>query len=149
MGIKPPLIISIALHVGVLLLFCSNIGNIFSSKIKDTGYVVFDYVEIGKKSKAPIISQQEGKLSKTTAKTDEKETVNQESPPKESAKTEKKQIEAKKEKKEKSVVLDKKKKKSPPSKVKREKKPPKKTDTKSKANDKAVVNLRKNKKMQD
>lgn len=149
MGIKPPLIISIALHVGVLLLFYSNIGNIFSSKIKDTGYVVFDYVEIGKKSKAPIISQQEGKLSKTKAKTDEKETVNQESQPKESAKTEKKQIEAKKEKKEKSVVLDKKKKKSPPSKVKREKKPPKKTDTKSKANDKAVVNLRKNKKIKN
>lgn len=146
---KSPLIISIALHVGVLLLFSSNIGSIFSSKIKDTGYLVFDYVEIDKKSKAPIISQQEGKLSKTKAKTDEKETVKQESQPKESTKTEKQQVEVKKDKEEKAVSLDKKKKKSPQSKVKKEKKAPKKVDTKSKANDKAVVNLRKNKNMKN
>jgi len=149
MGMKSPLIISIALHVGVLLLFSSNIGSIFSSKIKDTGYLVFDYVEIDKKSKAPIISQQEGKLSKTKAKTDEKETVKQESQPKESTKTEKQQVEVKKDKEEKAVSLDKKKKKSPQSKVKKEKKAPKKVDTKSKANDKAVVNLRKNKNMKN
>ena len=146
---KSPLIISIALHVGVLLLFSSNIGSIFSSKIKDTGYLVFDYVELDKKSKAPIISQQEGKLSKTKAKTDEKETVKQESQPKESTKTEKQQVEVKKDKEEKAVSLDKKKKKSPQSKVKKEKKAPKKVDTKSKANDKAVVNLRKNKNMKN
>ncbi len=149
MGMKSPLIISIALHVGVLLLFSSNIGSIFSSKIKDTGYLVFDYVELDKKSKAPIISQQEGKLSKTKAKTDEKETVKQESQPKESTKTEKQQVEVKKDKEEKAVSLDKKKKKSPQSKVKKEKKAPKKVDTKSKANDKAVVNLRKNKNMKN
>ena len=146
MGMNRPLVISIILHIVLVSLFCSNIGNIFSSKIKDTGYVVFDYVEIGNKSKAPIISQQEGKLSKTKAKTDEKETVKQESQPKESAKTEKKQTEERKEKQEKSVSLDKKKKKSPQPKIKKEKKTPKKIDTKSKANDKAVVNLRKNKK---
>ena len=146
MGIKRPLVISIALHIVLLSLFCSNLGNIFSTKIKDTVYVVFDYVEIDKKSKAPIISQQEGKLSKTKAKTDEKEVVKQESQPKESTKTEKKQVEVKKEKEEKAVSLDKKKKKSTPPKPKKEKKTSKKPDVKSKANDKAVVNLRKNKK---
>ena len=150
MGIKHPLVISITLHIVLVLLFSSNIGNMFSSKIKDTGYVVFDYVEISNKSKAPILSQHEGKLSKTKAKTDEKETVKHESQPKESAKTAKKQIkENKKEtkkKEEKAVALDKKKKNSPPSKVKKEKKLLQKNDAKSKANDKAIVNLRKNKK---
>ena len=146
MGIKRPLVISITLHIVLVLLFSSNIGNMFSSKIKDTGYVVFDYVEIGDKSKAPVLSQQEGKLSKTKARTDEKETVKQESQPKESAKTDKKQIKETKKKEEKAVALDKKKKNSPPSKIKKEKKPPKKNEAQSKANDRAVVNLRKNKK---
>jgi outer membrane biosynthesis protein TonB len=56
---------------------CSfDIGNLFSSKIKDSGYVVFDFVEIGKKSKAPIISETEGKASKTKASNSEDERLN-------------------------------------------------------------------------
>lgn len=146
MGIKCPLLISIAAHVVLLLLSYINIGGIFSSKIKDNNYAVFDYVEIGKKSKAPIISQEEGKLSKTKAKTDEKEVVKQESQPKESTKTEKKEVEKLKKKEEKTVAIKKNKKKVSPHKSKHDKKQPKKADKKSKANDKAVVNLRKNKK---
>ena len=146
MGINRPFLISVTVHIALLLLSCSNINVFFSSKIKDTGYVVFDYVEVGEKSKAPIISQQEGKLSKTKAKTDEKETVIQQSQPKESTKSEKEKVEKTKKKEEMAVAVKKDKKKAPPKKKKPIKKAQKKIDTKPKANDKAVVNLRKNKK---
>jgi hypothetical protein len=56
---------------------CSfNLGSLFSSKIKDSGYVVFDFVEIGQKSKAPIISETEGSASKTKASNFEDERLN-------------------------------------------------------------------------
>ncbi len=142
MNIKNPLLISIIAHVILLLLSYSNIGNLFSSRIKDKGYAVYDFVEIGSKSKAPILSDKEGRLSKTKARSDEKEIVQQESQPSESAKAESKKVE--KDEKEKAVAIDKKKKDKP--KKEKKKETSKKADKKSKTDQKAVVNLRKNKK---
>ena len=144
MNIKSPLLISIAAHIVLLLLSYVDINGLFSSRIKDSGYAVFDYVEIGAKSKAPILSDKEGKLSKTKARSDEKTTVNQDTQPSESTKSEKKKADKDTSKDDKAVSIDKKK----PSKKKNEKKKEKnkKADNKSKAGDKAVVNLRKNKK---
>ena len=149
-----PLIISVILHVVLLALSYTNFNGMFSSKIKDSGYVVFDFVEIGNKSKAPIISDTEGKLSKTKAKTPEKEKVVQKSQPTESAKSKEKEkkSEEKESKKDDSKKDDDKavslkdKKKQPKKEEKKSKKSAKKSNNSSKADEKAIVNLRKNKK---
>lgn len=151
------LILSIALHVIVITLSYLNLGGMFSPKIKDKGYAVFDFVEIGDISKAPVLSDIEGKASKKKAKTPEKETVKvQDQPSESSAKTEKveekkEKVEDKKEEKkddEKAISLKDKKKddKKKPEKKKPVKKSQNKAKNDSKAAEKAVVNLRKNKK---
>ena len=144
MKIERSLIISIALHIALLLISYFNINTIFSSKVKDKGYAVFDFVTIDKKSKAPVLSETEGKLSKSKARTDEKEVVTQKSQPSESIKSEKKKSENKKETRK--IVPEKKKKQEQKKQKKIETK--KKPENKSNASDKAVVNLRKNKKTQ-
>ena len=141
MKIEKSLIISIALHIALLLISYLNLNMIFPSKVKDNGYAVFDFVTISKTSKAPVLSETEGKLSKSKARTDEKEIVTQKSQPSESSKTEKKKTENKQETKK---IIPEKKKPEPKKQKKIESK--KKTEKKSKASDKAVVNLRKNKK---
>ncbi|MBR1480159.1 MAG: hypothetical protein IJ599_04720 [Alphaproteobacteria bacterium] len=156
MNNRTPLVVSIVAHVILLLLSFCNMDGLFTPKIKDRGYAVFDFVEIGSKSKAPILSDKEGRVSKTKARTPEKETVNQENQPVESMKSENKEkpIEKKNDKMEvktrkddeKAVSLNKKKTKL--LKKETQKKSSKNTKAKkaSKTNEKAVVNLRKNKK---
>lgn len=144
MNNKTPLIISIIIHIIVILLSCTNFNNLFRSKMKSSNYAVFDFVQIGEKSKAPILSDVEGKLSKTKAKTSEKETVNQSTQPTEASKEKSKKdegkAEAKNKKDDKAISLkNKKKEKAKPEKKKS------KADQSSKSNEKAIVNLRKNK----
>ena len=156
MNNRTPLVVSIVAHVILLLLSFFNIDGLFTPKIKDKGYAVFDFVEIGSKSKAPVLSDKEGRISKTKARTPEKETVNRENQPVESMKSENKEkpIEKKndkteaKTKKDDEKAVSLKKKKTEPLKKETQKKSSKNTKAKkaSKTNEKAVVNLRKNKK---
>ncbi|MDR0942729.1 MAG: cell envelope integrity protein TolA [Holosporales bacterium] len=160
MNSRTPLIISIVLHVAAIILAYANFGRIFSPKIKDSGYAVFDFVEIGSKSKAPILSDTHGRLSKIKAKTPEdkavrveKKQLTESDKPEDSKKseTEKSSKEPPKEdKSDDAVVIDKKKpeKKKEKSKSKSEKKTASKSKTskKSNSNEKAVVNLEKSKK---
>lgn len=144
MNNKTPLIISIIIHIIVISLSYTNFNNLFRSKMKSSNYAVFDFVQIGEKSKAPILSDVEGKLSKTKAKTSEKETVNQSTQPTEASKEKSKKdegkAEAKNKKDDKAISLkNKKKEKAKPEKKKS------KADQSSKSNEKAIVNLRKNK----
>lgn len=144
MNNKTPLIISIIIHIIVISLSYTNFNNLFRSKMKSSNYAVFDFVQIGEKSKAPILTDVEGKLSKTKAKTSEKETVNQSTQPteasKEKSKKDEMKSEAKNKKDDKAISLkNKKKEKAKPEKKKS------KADQSSKSNEKAIVNLRKNK----
>lgn len=148
MNNRNPLIISIVLHIFLMILSYTNFNGLFSSKIKDSGYVVFDFVEIGDKSKAPVISETEGKLSKTKAKTPEKERINQKSQPSESSKSKEKETKkdnSQKNKNDEKAISLKNKKKQLNKNEKKNKKSADKSKS-SKANEKAVVNLRKNKK---
>lgn len=143
MNIKNPLLISVVIHVVLILLSYTNMGGMFSTKIKDSGHAVFDYVEIGPKSKAPVLSDKDGRLSKTKGRTDKKDTISQKKQPAESSKSETKKNKKNEGKKEKTVSVGKKK----DSVKKTEKKSEKKSaNKKAKADEKAVVNLRKNKK---
>ncbi len=148
MGTKTPFLISIALHTLLLLLSYMHVGGMFSHKTKDKGYVVFDYVEVGAKSKAPILSSEEGKISRKKARIDEKENEQQKSQTDKSPKEKENKIEKTKEQKEKTVAIDKKKKQQKPRKKDTgKKKSEKKVGKSSKTEDKkAVVNLGRNKK---
>ncbi len=88
-----PLILSTLLHVIVISISYYGIKNPFSSEdaIKDNGYVVYDFVQIGPKSKAPILSDVEGRVSKTKSQTKEKETVSAKNQPEESSAPKKEQ----------------------------------------------------------
>jgi outer membrane biosynthesis protein TonB len=143
---KLALIASIVLHALILALMYVNFGNIFSPKLKDSGYMVFDYVSIGPKSKAPILSDYAGRLNKQKAPQLEhspaKESKKQPSEAtKPIEKKPKKEPEvAKKHAKEEAVPIGKSKKEKQPK--KQEKKPQKKEAT-AQTEDKAIVNLRK------
>ncbi len=152
------LIISIIIHVVVIALCYFGIGGLFSERIKDSGHVVFDFVEIGPKSKAPMLSQVEGKTSKTKAQTPEDQTITALNQPSESAPRKeeknpelKKKEEAKKEPPKDEKVVPIKDKKAKPTKKEPKKKQEQKsqkniTQTNSKALDNSVVNLNRNKK---
>jgi outer membrane biosynthesis protein TonB len=173
-----PLLISLVLHGLIIILACGNFGDMFSTKIKDSGYAVFDFVEIGEKSKAPVLSRTNGKLSKTQSQAEEtgrpqldrSEPVKESKPkPEEHEPAEDKKKEPEPEKEEppkpvddpKAVAIDEAKKpeKEQPKKKAAEpaaKKPVKKPDTnknkkpsKPKSNSKAVVNLQQNKRRRD
>ncbi len=134
-----PLIASVFLHILVVISSYFSIGS-RSKAIKDSGFTVYDFVQVGPKSKAPVLSDTPGKASKTKARADEKQTVSQKSQPKESSKTnEKKRTTPKKNDPAKSVPLKGKKPNPKP------KSNPKKPSVSQKASEKAVVNLRKNK----
>lgn len=62
--------LSIILHVIVLVLSLFKFGNIFDKTIKDNGYAVFDFVAVGDKSTAPVLSKENGKASKTKSYVD-------------------------------------------------------------------------------
>lgn len=53
---KKFLYFSLFFHVFGLVIISLNFHNMFSTKIKDNGHVVFDFVKIGTKSQAPILS---------------------------------------------------------------------------------------------
>ena len=143
---NPAFVISCIAHIVIISISYFQMGELFSKKIKDSGYVVFDFVQIGPKSKAPVLSNKEGRISKTKAKTKDKdESLNIKSQPEESS-TKKNTP-----KKEKTVQNPKKKStgktlpvKNKPHKKDNQKKVSPKND--SKASEKAIVNLRKNKK---
>ncbi|GHT88440.1 hypothetical protein FACS1894113_0870 [Alphaproteobacteria bacterium] len=155
-------ILSCAIHIGAIVASYFSFGDFFSKKIKDSGYVVFDFVELGPKSKAPIISETEGKPSRTKSKAKEepkpepieKHQVGSDKIEPETVKEQK--IEEKKEeqkpkemKKEEKILSAKPKEKLKPAAKPNEIKKPvgkKKTANKSASNEKAIVNLHKNKK---
>ncbi len=60
-----PFIISIIVHILFMVCLSFNINNPFSRKIEDKGYAVFEFKEIGEKSKAPVLSNEEGHVSKS------------------------------------------------------------------------------------
>lgn len=61
-------ILSLAIHCAVIFCIYFDVGELFSPRLKDSGHAVFDFVEIGKKSKAPVLSETEGHVSKTKSK---------------------------------------------------------------------------------
>lgn len=67
-----PLILSLIIHIVFIIGSAVSIRNPFTNKLQDKGFTVFEYKEIGMKSKAPILSQDEGHASKT--KTRKKDT---------------------------------------------------------------------------
>ncbi|MDR1365123.1 MAG: hypothetical protein LBJ42_00870, partial [Holosporales bacterium] len=66
-----PLIASLVIHGLVIALTCVNFSGMRSPAQKDTGYAVFDYVEIGSKSKAPALSNKNDRLGKTQSQSNE------------------------------------------------------------------------------
>ncbi|MDR0744708.1 MAG: cell envelope integrity protein TolA [Holosporales bacterium] len=149
--------LSLLLHAVVILFCYVGLDGIFSRKLKDSGYAVFDFVEIGHKSKAPILSNTEGKASKSKSKTKENDNLDIKTQPTESSIAEEKEDKASwknkpsktstDKKKEKEISINKKNK----DKHREHNKPEgKKRTTKPKAAapEKAVRNLRRNKKKQ-
>lgn len=133
-----PLILSLIIHVLFVIVGTVSIKNPFSSKLQDKGFAVFEYKEIGSKSKAPILSKDEGHASKTKSKkkdTDATPTVKKTT-----------ENEAKKEEQKVKEVSpkDNKNDEKPKKKDKKEKTSDKKIEPKKA--DKAVVNLKRNKK---
>lgn len=63
-----PLILSLIIHILFIIGSTVSIRNPFANKLQDKGFTVFEYKEIGMKSKAPILSQDEGHASKTKAR---------------------------------------------------------------------------------
>ena len=58
--------LSVILHIAVLTLSFLNLDRfIKNNAIKDNGHVVFDFVTIGSKSKAPVLSPINSRASKT------------------------------------------------------------------------------------
>ncbi|MDR2666681.1 MAG: cell envelope integrity protein TolA [Holosporales bacterium] len=146
---KKPLLVSFILHVVVVLLLYADVGRIFSSKIKDSGYAVFDFVELGDKSKAPVLSNQEGKLSKTKSNaSDEAPDTSMQSPANlpESKEEVTNRSDTDDGETPKVVVKEKRKKQTQkPPKTKKHKKEDWKSSSKSQTKEKAVVNLKRDK----
>ncbi|MDR0695479.1 MAG: hypothetical protein LBF56_01745 [Holosporales bacterium] len=146
---KLALVTSIALHAAIISLMYINFGGLYSTKPEDSGYVIFDYIDVGDKSKAPVLSRTEDRISKQKSQTTEQDdaicAMNQPSEgTKIPDKQEKNEHEAQKEddkEKDAAVPINKKKRSE-----QRAPKPVKKKASKNKSSEKAVVNLRKNKK---
>ena len=56
--------ISILLHIILIIISLFKFNDVFKNTIKDNGYAVFDFVSIGNKSTAPVLSKENGKTSK-------------------------------------------------------------------------------------
>ena len=154
--------LSISLHLVLLLVSYLNLGNLGSKyMLKDSGHAVFDFVAIGAKSKAPVLSTQSARASKNKTHSDLKQTDNQESsthsqnnePNKNNQKNDKKKDKTKDNKKADNNTSLKKsdKKKNKPTRVPaktNDKKQNRSSDkaTKPKRANKALVNMNDNKK---
>ena len=77
--------ISIFLHVTLLGMSYFQFEHMFSKAIKDNGHAVFDFVTLGAKSKAPVLSKETNKASKQKSHTDDKDTVMAKNQPEEVA----------------------------------------------------------------
>ena len=67
--------ISITLHIIILILSYLGLGDTLGKhSIKDTGHVVFDFVTIGNKSRAPVLSNENSRVGRTKSHTEEKKT---------------------------------------------------------------------------
>ncbi|MDR0640536.1 MAG: cell envelope integrity protein TolA [Holosporales bacterium] len=156
MNSRLALLISIGMHCFAAIIGYINYGGFFSEKIKDSGYTVFDFVEIGQKSRAPVLSSADGRVSKIKTQNTDKDAVTNEAQPTEN------NIEQKETSKSEEAATDKKGKDDDhavPMKPRKEKHPPKKPNKKKgdsgkKTNkpkpaktskNKAIVNLNKNK----
>lgn len=65
--------ISISLHIVILILSYFDFhGFIWKKPIKDTGHIVFDFVTIGNKSKAPVLSTENSRASRKKTHTEGK-----------------------------------------------------------------------------
>ncbi|MDR1233723.1 MAG: cell envelope integrity protein TolA [Holosporales bacterium] len=145
------LAISVGIHCLAIFAGYLSYGDFFSSKIKDSGYTVFDFVEIGKKSKAPVLSNTDGRVSKIKAQNTDKDSVAMQSQPSENSieqnKTGEDSADKGKKKDENSVPLKPKKEKKKISQKKGNDGKKKDKGKKAKApGNKAIVNLNKNKK---
>ncbi|MDR1476141.1 MAG: hypothetical protein LBI20_02360 [Holosporales bacterium] len=136
-----PLVISILIHLAAGIIAYFDMGSFLSPKLSDSGFAVFDFVEIGQKSKSPILSENEGRVSKTKSQNQANSTAvpkkNQSSTNSPAVRPKNKEADAAPVKPKKRVT-----KRHPPT-------PPKtKTSGKDskKTSDKAVVNLNDNKK---
>ncbi len=64
--------LSVILHIAVLILSFLNLDRfIKNSAIKDNGHVIFDFITIGSKSKAPVLSPINSRASKTKSQLEE------------------------------------------------------------------------------
>lgn len=133
-----PLIISLIIHLLFIIGATLTLKNPFTNKLEDKGYAVFEYKEIGPKSKAPVISQDEGRASKTKAKKNDADATPN------AKKTVQSDIDKNTEKMKEISLNDKKKGQKPKKKEEKKKVSDKKNDAKKL--DKAVVNLNRNKK---
>lgn len=68
---------SIILHITLIIISLFKFNDMFTKTVQDNGHAVFDFVSVGDKSTAPILSPENGKASKTKsyASHDNKETT--------------------------------------------------------------------------
>lgn len=68
---------SIILHITLIIISLFKFNDMFTKTVQDNGHAVFDFVSVGNKSTAPILSPENGKASKTKsyAANDNKETT--------------------------------------------------------------------------
>jgi outer membrane biosynthesis protein TonB len=132
-----------------------DIGELFSPKLKDSGYTVFDFVEIGHKSKAKILSEDDGRVSKeksheaVESTNHAKKRTSENSPVAESPKSERPDVVPLKPKQPPKKPIPKKpqpQKSQSPKKSQSPGKPKKTTENAKKNTDKAVINLDNSKK---
>ena len=64
--------LSIILHIIIIVISLFQFSDIFKKTIKDNGYAMFDFVNIGDKSTAPVLSKESGKTSKIKSYDDNK-----------------------------------------------------------------------------
>ena len=67
---------SVILHAVIAIASLFNFDGLFKKTIKDNGHAVFDFISIGDKSTSPILSNENGKASKTKSYNDRKDESN-------------------------------------------------------------------------
>lgn len=158
MRMQKTVLISLAVHVLIGWLVTIEVKNPFSSKLQQKSFTVFEYVNIGNKSQAPIISDVPAHVSKSASKSNEEHSTLKSQPEENSISTNKdsgnqSHVDEKKKDNTKNEIAIKDKKKEPSKKKKKSdsKKSidPSQKKSESKKSGKALVNLRKNKKSGD
>ena len=64
------------MHIVIVIVSLLNFDGLFKKTIKDNGHTVFDFISIGNKSTAPILSSENGRASKTKSYNDSEEESN-------------------------------------------------------------------------